>query len=140
MYHQWWSLLFIFTQSVRGKEWHFLLVLCSGGPLCSQYINFLNHSIFQPQSHPLTLIAESFPPQPVFLFWLSSSWLWIPVLVFSMDCVSPILDVATRLWDCTAKRAVYIRHLPQNLNSLRTAMGELKNLYKDVKERVEREE
>ena len=57
-----------------------------------------------------------------------------------MDCVSPILDVATRLWDCTAKRAVYIRHLPQNLNSLRTAMGELKNLYKDVKERVEREE
>ncbi|KAL6313562.1 hypothetical protein AAG906_006927 [Vitis piasezkii] len=57
-----------------------------------------------------------------------------------MDCVSPILDVATRLWDCTAKRAVYIRHLPQNLNSLRTAMEELKNLYKDVKERVEREE
>ncbi|KAL6313617.1 hypothetical protein AAG906_006986 [Vitis piasezkii] len=51
-----------------------------------------------------------------------------------MDCVSPILDVTTRLWYCTAKRAVYIRHLPQNLNSLRTAMEELKNLYKDVKE------
>ncbi|KAL6313593.1 hypothetical protein AAG906_006962 [Vitis piasezkii] len=57
-----------------------------------------------------------------------------------MDCVSPILDVTSRLWYCTAKRAVYIRHLPQNLNSLRTAMEELKNLYKDVKERVEREE
>ncbi|RVW24738.1 putative disease resistance protein [Vitis vinifera] len=57
-----------------------------------------------------------------------------------MDCVSPILDVTTRLWYCTAKRAVYIRHLPQNLNSLRTAMEELKNLYEDVKERVEREE
>ncbi|XP_034680601.1 disease resistance protein SUMM2-like [Vitis riparia] len=57
-----------------------------------------------------------------------------------MDCVSPILDVATRLWDCTAKRAVYIRHLPQNLNSLRTEMEELKNLYEDVKERVECEE
>ncbi|KAJ9673012.1 hypothetical protein PVL29_026334 [Vitis rotundifolia] len=56
-----------------------------------------------------------------------------------MDCVSPILDVTTRLWYCTAKRAVYIRHLPQNLNSLRTAMEELKNLYEDVKERVERE-
>ncbi|RVW89582.1 hypothetical protein CK203_036471 [Vitis vinifera] len=56
-------------------------------------------------------------------------------LVFSVDCVSPILDVATRLWNCTAKRAVYIRHLPQNLNSLRTAMEELKNLYEDVKER-----
>ena len=63
-----------------------------------------------------------------------------PSPVFSMDCVSPILDVATRLWDCTAKRAVYIRHLPQNLNSLRTEMEELKNLYEDVKERVEREE
>ncbi|RVW24676.1 Disease resistance protein RPS5 [Vitis vinifera] len=45
-----------------------------------------------------------------------------------MDCVSPILDVATRLWDCTAKRAVYIRHLPRNLNSLSSAMEELKNV------------
>ena len=63
-----------------------------------------------------------------------------PQPVFSMDCVRPILDVATRLWDCTTKRAVYIRHLPQNLNSLRTEMEELKNLYEDVKERVEREE
>ena len=42
-----------------------------------------------------------------------------------MDCVSPILDVATRLWDCTAKRVVYIRHPEQNLNSLRFAMKEL---------------
>nr|CAN70391.1 hypothetical protein VITISV_014435 [Vitis vinifera] len=57
-----------------------------------------------------------------------------------MDCVRPILDVATRLWDSAAKRPVYIRHLPQNLNSLRTEMEELKNLYEDVKERVEREE
>ncbi|KAL6313624.1 hypothetical protein AAG906_006995 [Vitis piasezkii] len=45
-----------------------------------------------------------------------------------MDCMSPILDVATRLWDCTAKRAVYIRHLPRNLNSLSSAMEELKNV------------
>ncbi|RVW24734.1 putative disease resistance protein [Vitis vinifera] len=51
-----------------------------------------------------------------------------------MDCVRPILDVATRLWDSAAKRPVYIRHLPQNLNSLRTEMEELKNLYEDVKE------
>ncbi|KAL6313588.1 hypothetical protein AAG906_006956 [Vitis piasezkii] len=57
-----------------------------------------------------------------------------------MDCVRPILDVASRLWDSAAKRPVYIRHLPQNLNSLRTEMEELKNLYEDVKERVEREE
>ena len=52
-----------------------------------------------------------------------------------MDCVRPILDVASRLWDSAAKRPVYIRHLPQNLNSLRTEMEELKNLYEDVKER-----
>ncbi|KAJ9693835.1 hypothetical protein PVL29_009678 [Vitis rotundifolia] len=35
-----------------------------------------------------------------------------------MHCVSPILDVATRLWDCTAKRAVYIRELEENLSNL----------------------
>ncbi|XP_034696451.1 probable disease resistance protein At5g43730 [Vitis riparia] len=57
-----------------------------------------------------------------------------------MDCVSPILDVATRLWDCTAKRAVYIRELEENLNSLKSLMEELNNLSKDVMVRVEREE
>ena len=57
-----------------------------------------------------------------------------------MNFVSPVLDIASRLWDCTAKRAVYIRQLPENLNSLRTAMEELKNVYKDVKEKVDCEE
>ena len=80
------------------------------------------HYYFSPSSSSLHLSNSN--PQPV----------------FSMDCVRPILEVATRLWDCTTKRAVYIRHLPQNLNSLRTEMEELKNLYEDVKERLEREE
>ncbi|XP_034679358.1 probable disease resistance protein At5g63020 [Vitis riparia] len=57
-----------------------------------------------------------------------------------MDFVSPVLDIASCLWDCTAKRAVYIRKLPENLNSLRTAMDDLKNVYEDVKEKVDREE
>ncbi|XP_034695203.1 probable disease resistance protein At5g63020 [Vitis riparia] len=57
-----------------------------------------------------------------------------------MDCVSPILDVVTRVWDCTAKHAVYIRDLQENMDSLRNAMQELKNAYQDVKGRVELEE
>ncbi|KAL6334860.1 hypothetical protein AAG906_023665 [Vitis piasezkii] len=57
-----------------------------------------------------------------------------------MDCVSPILDVATRLWDCTAKRAVYIRELEENLKSLKSLTEELSNFSKDVMGRVEREE
>ncbi|XP_002278659.1 probable disease resistance protein At1g61310 [Vitis vinifera] len=57
-----------------------------------------------------------------------------------MDCVSPILDVVTRVWNCTAKHAVYIRDLQENMESLRNAMQELKNVYEDVKGRVELEE
>ncbi|WJZ94523.1 hypothetical protein VitviT2T_013370 [Vitis vinifera] len=57
-----------------------------------------------------------------------------------MDCVSPILDVVTRLWDCTAKHAVSIRDLQQNMDSLRNAMQELRDVHDDVNRRVEREE
>ena len=57
-----------------------------------------------------------------------------------MDFVSPVLDVASLICNCVGHRAVKVRLLPQNLNSLRSAMEELKNLYEDVKERVEREE
>lgn len=54
-----------------------------------------------------------------------------------MDCVSPILDVGTRLWDCTAKRVVYIGDLQEILESLSKAMEELKNMAEDVKTKVE---
>ncbi|KAK3219544.1 hypothetical protein Dsin_013514 [Dipteronia sinensis] len=54
-----------------------------------------------------------------------------------MDCVSPILDIVTRLWDCTANRAVYIRDLHDNLNSLRELKLELENISKDVEGRAD---
>ena len=57
-----------------------------------------------------------------------------------MDCVSPILDVVTRVWNCTAKHAGYIQDLQENMNSLRNAMQELKNVHEDVKGRVDLEE
>ncbi|KAK1577755.1 hypothetical protein Q3G72_024528 [Acer saccharum] len=54
-----------------------------------------------------------------------------------MDCVSPILDIVTRLWDCTANRAVYIRDLQENLNSLRDLKHNLEAIDKDVKGRAD---
>ena len=57
-----------------------------------------------------------------------------------MDFVTPIMDVAGRLWACTAKRVTYFRRLSRNLKILRTAMNELKSVYEDVTERVECEE
>ena len=57
-----------------------------------------------------------------------------------MDCVSPILDVATRLRDCSANSALYIRELQENLKSLKSLMEELSNLSKDVMGRVKHEE
>ncbi|KAK2651513.1 hypothetical protein Ddye_011378 [Dipteronia dyeriana] len=53
------------------------------------------------------------------------------------DCVSPILDIVTRLWDCTANRAVYIRDLQDNLNTLRELKRELENISKDVEGRAD---
>ena len=49
------------------------------------------------------------------------------------------LDVGTRVWDCIAKLAGYIKDLQENMESLRYAMEELKNAHDDVKERVERD-
>ena len=59
---------------------------------------------------------------------------------FSMDFVSPVLEVASRICNCVGDRADQLWRLPQNLKSLRTETEKLKNVYKDVKERVEREE
>ena len=57
-----------------------------------------------------------------------------------MDCVSPVLDILTRLWDCTATNSSYIRHLKKNLKSLSEARRELEDLSEDVNRRVEEEE
>ncbi|KAK0598525.1 hypothetical protein LWI29_035591 [Acer saccharum] len=56
-----------------------------------------------------------------------------------MDLVSPIFDILTRLWDCTAQRRAYISHFEQNLESLRNAMKELKAVEERVALNVERE-
>ena len=50
------------------------------------------------------------------------------------------MDVVTRVWNCTAKHAVYIRDLQENMDSLRNATQELKSAYQDVKGRVELED
>ncbi|KAJ9692296.1 hypothetical protein PVL29_011383 [Vitis rotundifolia] len=57
-----------------------------------------------------------------------------------MDFVNPILDAASRLWDCTAKRAAYLTDLQETLESLRKAMEELTNVAEDVKNKVDRAE
>ena len=54
-----------------------------------------------------------------------------------MDCVTPVMDVAIRLWSCTSKHSSYIIDLEENLRSLRKEMEELKNVGEDVMRRVE---
>ena len=49
-----------------------------------------------------------------------------------MDCVSPILNIVSRLWDYTANRAVYIRDLQDNLNTLRDLKHDLEAISKDI--------
>ena len=57
-----------------------------------------------------------------------------------MDFISPVLDVVSLICNCVGDRAASVRRLPESLKSLRTEMEKLSNLYKDLKERVEREE
>lgn len=57
-----------------------------------------------------------------------------------MDCVSPILDIFTRLWDCSAAKSSYIRHLEDNLKSLSEKKSQIEDLNEDIKRRVETEE
>ncbi|KAF8392338.1 hypothetical protein HHK36_022680 [Tetracentron sinense] len=54
-----------------------------------------------------------------------------------MDPLNPILDVFSRVWDCTARRTSVIRKLQENLNSLRDAMDRLKHLKNDVKAKLD---
>ena len=58
-------LLSLIDGNTKGRKEEENMKSRSGGPLCSQYIRFLNHSILQPQSHTLdiihyTLISQSF--------------------------------------------------------------------------------
>ncbi|RVW28695.1 putative disease resistance protein [Vitis vinifera] len=58
----------------------------------------------------------------------------------SMECVSPILNLATSLWDCTANCVSHIRDLKQNVEILRRLMERLNLRSEDVKSRLELEQ
>ncbi|RVX17050.1 hypothetical protein CK203_002995 [Vitis vinifera] len=90
-------------------------------------------------------MKANYPLRQLIVSSLFSSSLVFQLILFSVipssnGLCEPILDVATRLWDCTAKRVVYIRDLEENLNSLESLTEELSNLSKDVMVSVEREE
>ncbi|XWS17445.1 hypothetical protein CRYUN_Cryun33cG0068400 [Craigia yunnanensis] len=57
-----------------------------------------------------------------------------------MDCLSPILDIGTRLWDCSSKHMAYIHNLEENLEKLRTEKNALNRRRHDLRRRVEDEE
>ncbi|KAJ0075720.1 hypothetical protein Patl1_34092 [Pistacia atlantica] len=57
-----------------------------------------------------------------------------------MDFVGPIIEILPTLWNCTSNRIAIIRHLQENLNSLRQTRDELENISKDVRSRVKRAE
>ncbi|KAJ0007383.1 hypothetical protein Pint_29909 [Pistacia integerrima] len=57
-----------------------------------------------------------------------------------MDFVGPIIGILPTLWNCTSNRIAIIRHLQENLTSLRQTRNELENISKDVRSRVERAE
>ncbi|KAI3941743.1 hypothetical protein MKW92_021600 [Papaver armeniacum] len=53
-----------------------------------------------------------------------------------MDFVSPIIDIVSRLWSCSAVHRNYCCELKQNLNALESSFMKLKDRRDDVKERV----
>ena len=54
-----------------------------------------------------------------------------------MDFVTPVMDVATRLWSCSSRHSSYVIDLEENMCSLRIEMEELRNVGEDSKRRVE---
>ncbi|XP_022730153.1 probable disease resistance protein At1g12280 isoform X3 [Durio zibethinus] len=54
-----------------------------------------------------------------------------------MDWLSPILDIGTRLCDCSSKHMAYIYNLEENLQKLRTEKDALNRRSHDVRRRVE---
>ncbi|XVF35076.1 hypothetical protein REPUB_Repub18cG0113600 [Reevesia pubescens] len=54
-----------------------------------------------------------------------------------MDWLSPILDIGSRLCDCSSKHIAYIHNLEENLHKLRTEKEALNRRRHDVRRRVE---
>ncbi|XP_031263513.1 probable disease resistance protein At5g43730 [Pistacia vera] len=57
-----------------------------------------------------------------------------------MDFVGPIIEILPTLWNCTSNGIAIIRHLQENITSLRQTRDELENISKDVRSKVERAE
>ncbi|XP_031281328.1 probable disease resistance protein At5g43730 [Pistacia vera] len=57
-----------------------------------------------------------------------------------MDVLDPIMGILPTLWNGTSKRIDIIRHLQENLTSLRQTRDELEDISKDVRSRVEHAE
>ncbi|KAI3856107.1 hypothetical protein MKW92_042288 [Papaver armeniacum] len=57
-----------------------------------------------------------------------------------MDMVSPVLDIFSRLWTCSAHNTDYVRKLKQNLNTLETSFSSLRYKRDDLNRRIEMEE
>ncbi|KAF5187625.1 hypothetical protein FRX31_022788, partial [Thalictrum thalictroides] len=58
----------------------------------------------------------------------------------TMDFVSPIVDVVSRVIDCSTKHLNYLRKLNENLNLLKEKMVQLNALNNDVNSKVITEE
>ncbi|KAE8682913.1 Disease resistance protein RPS5, putative isoform 2 [Hibiscus syriacus] len=54
-----------------------------------------------------------------------------------MDFLSPILDIGTRLWHCSARHVAYIHHLKENLLNLEAGSEALDHRRRDVRAKVE---
>ncbi|KAJ0075603.1 hypothetical protein Patl1_34422 [Pistacia atlantica] len=54
-----------------------------------------------------------------------------------MDFVGPIIEILPKLWNCTSNRIAIIRHLQENLTSLRQTRDELESISKDVRTKVD---
>ncbi|KAF5188720.1 hypothetical protein FRX31_021693, partial [Thalictrum thalictroides] len=53
-----------------------------------------------------------------------------------MDFVSPIIDIVSRVMNCSTKHVNYLRVLEENLNQLKEQMDDLNALYMDVRNKV----
>ncbi|KAI3919114.1 hypothetical protein MKW98_016667, partial [Papaver atlanticum] len=54
-----------------------------------------------------------------------------------MEIVSPVLDIFSRLWSCSAHSITYVRELKQNLNTLEISFNSLRCKRDDVNTRIE---
>ncbi|OVA11374.1 NB-ARC [Macleaya cordata] len=54
-----------------------------------------------------------------------------------MDFIGPVIDIVSRIWNCSATHTTYLCKLKENLIFLRTSLDRLKNRRDDVKRRID---